>query len=323
MITFTAVVAVTLLIFGTGWFDEVERVYPLYIYIVIVVSLLAWLGYSLRAYYHFREIFNDELNAMVFRKIMSTFNMAGAVSRPALYGPKESALDRDLSWSRRFDALVGMLPISEEYKDTVALLDNSELITEPRNNVKIDNRFDIRFEGRDMQFVEFDIEHITHSGKSTSTKQIFFGYFVSLELKNSLAGKTFISTEGDKSGFGHRSFWNNLINNSLEVTELEWNDFEDMLHVATTNPTEARYVLTPDFMADLYDWWSIQHGNGGGTGNIRVSFIGSRLYMLLPHGNAGFNKTTTSLDSYEMQEYMMTIATPLMHVLHLAEDVKT
>jgi hypothetical protein len=198
----------------------------------------------------------------------------------------------------------------------LVLLDSSELITESRNTVVVDDVVMSSYDGRALHFSELDVKNVTGSGKNRRVKHIFHGYFVTFDLKRSLAGKTFVSTEGDKHGFGHQSFFSTKKNEGLGTTELEWNDFEDLLHVVTNDPTEARYVLTPDFMIDLHSWWSVQKQN------IRISFIGDRMYILFPDKEIRIGKTIKRIDSIEIRAYLESICRPLMHVLHLVEDVR-
>ena len=163
---------------------------------------------------------------------------------------------------------------------------------------------------------ELDIAHVTDSGKNKNTKQIFHGYFAVMELGKELTGKTFVSTEGDTNGFGEITFWNKNTTNIPRETVLEWNDFENMLHVATTDETEARYILTPNFMLDLYEWWKEQKTN------IRVSFIKDRLYILFPDELVRIETTVDNMTEERLVEYAYTIARPLWHIIRLIEKVK-
>jgi hypothetical protein len=70
-------------------------------------------------------------------------------------------------------------------------------------------------------------------------------------------------------------------------------------------------------MSDLYDWWK-NHGNL----NIRIAFVGNLMYMLFPDAQIRFEQTVSKVESQELKEYMLTIARPLLHVLHLVEDVR-
>jgi hypothetical protein len=208
---------------------------------------------------------------------------------------------------------------SPESEQVLASLTASELITEPFNTTHIDNVFAVDVAEKRMMVSELHLEHITGSGRNRTVKQVFKGYFVALPLKKALNGKTFISTEGDTHGFAHLNYWSTLLESETKIkeTKFEWNDFEALIHVATDNNHEAREILTPEFMTDLYDWWK-NHGEL----NIRIAFIGNLMYMLFPDSQIRFEKTVSRVESHELKEYILTIARPLLHVLHLVEDVR-
>jgi hypothetical protein len=205
---------------------------------------------------------------------------------------------------------------SKEAKETLELLRQSELITETFNHSTIDNLFTATINNQPLYGAELDIKNITGSGKNRHVKNIFKGYFVSYELPHTLDGRTFISTEGDEFGFGHRTFWSAVSESGATETKLEWNDFEELLHVATTDRVEARYILTPKFMSELYDWWKPQNTN------IRIAFIGNHLFMLYPDDQVRLDETVDKINEEEIKTYMYTIARPLMHVVRLIEGVR-
>lgn len=205
---------------------------------------------------------------------------------------------------------------SKEANEAIGLLKQSELITEPFNHSSVDNLFEMKINDGMMHGAELDIKHITGSGKNRNVKNIFKGYSVSYELPHVLDGKTFVSTEGDKYGFGHRTFWNAVSEGGAQETTLEWNDFEELLHVATTDKVEARYILTPGFMVELHDWWK------GKETNIRMSFIGNRVYMLFPDEQIRIDETVDSIDEKEVREYILSIARPLLHVVRLISCIR-
>ncbi len=208
----------------------------------------------------------------------------------------------------------GMQKFSQEYAEVIQVLKDSELITEEYNATRVDDMFSFMLGAQKLFVSELAVQNVQRSNKGNSVKNIFTGYFATFEINKNLTGKTFVSTEGDTEGFGHQTFWNNLTNSGLGVTQLEWNDFENLLHVATTDPVEARYVLPPDFMQSLYTWWN------GKKYNIRISFIQNRMYMLFPSTHVRFGKTVPSLTEDEVLRYIESVSIPLLHILHLADD---
>lgn len=205
---------------------------------------------------------------------------------------------------------------SPEAEMALEYLKVSELITEPFNVSVVDNLFEIKIADNVMHGAELDIQQVTGSGRNRQVKKIFKGYFVSYELPHVLDGKTFVSTEGDKFGFGHRTFWSEVTYTGATETKLEWNDFEELLHVATTDRVEARYILTPKFMQELYTWWKPHETN------IRISFIGNRVCMLYPDDQIRIDETVANINEKEIESYILSISRPLLHVVRLIEGVR-
>ena len=247
--------------------------------------------FAVYIWYRWNEInkeFNQLLNPIVFKKAFSVIGFAGH------YMTGES-LPHDTS--------------------IVALLDHSELITENRNRYQIDDMVSGESQGRSVFVAELDVKNVTGSGKHKSTKNIFHGVLIAHDLPRALTGKTFITTEGDRRGFGKISLWRRLFKSqeTPKETVLEWNDFENKLHVATTNETEARYVLTPDLMQSLFDWWSIRKGK------IRVSFIDNRMYVLYSDRHVKLGSTALSIKEKDLKKYILEVARPLWHTKKLME----
>ena len=139
---------------------------------------------------------------------------------------------------------------------------------------------------------------------------------MSCDLPVLRSGKTFVSTDGDRNGFGHRTFWNTRVTDAgLSDVILEWNEFENLLHVASTDQIEARVVLTPDVMHRLYDWWQ------GEKGNIRLSFIASRLYILFPSREVTLAASVKTISPEAIRNELLVITKPLVPILHLLEVV--
>lgn len=209
---------------------------------------------------------------------------------------------------------------SEHSNDTAALLTESSLITVP----------DIIPSGDDVYWVygksEVSVRElvIMQQGRDKEGKidpklstTVFKGVFVIANLQYFHGAETYISTDGDRFGFAHRSFWSNVMEwGKVKETVLEWNDFENHLHVATSDPTAARELLTPDFMEDLYDWWT-EHKL-----NVRIAFKGKKMYLLLPEASISIGNSTTSTKLKDIERYAWTVARPIWRSLLLVEDVE-
>ena len=286
-----------------------SELYRIPAFVILAISFVACL------YYGFKlaltgtaviERFNEGTNSVLFSKVFSLLGVPGTlISQTAPKGDQENV--SIMPWLPR-----GGKVQTPQAEAALERLRQSELITEPFNTTLVDNLFELNVAGAAVQGSELDIQHVTGSGKNRSVKNIFKGYFISCNLDRTLQGKTFVSTEGDTYGFAHRTFWGG----DVVETTLEWNQFEELLHVATNNEVEARYVLTTNFMSDLYDWWHTK------STNIRISFIGNQLCLLFPDDKIRLNDTLAKISEAEVEEYLLTIAKPLLHVVHLIEEVR-
>jgi Protein of unknown function (DUF3137) len=262
--------------------------------------------------------FNASVNKVVFAKAFSLLKLdAKLVDNEEVTSTTSNTIPVKAKTNFWADFLKGFKKI-ETAASIIALdrLTKSELITENHNTNQVDNIFEINYQQHKIIAAELDIKHITGSGKNRNTKYIFHGYFISISLNKVLSGKTFVSSENDKNGFGNLSFWNNSHSVNAKETLLEWNDFEDLLHVATTDEVEARYILTPDFMLDLYTWWN------GQKGNIRLSFIQDNMYILFPDNQIRLDTTIEKISKENVAEYTHSIARPLRYVIKLLDDVR-
>lgn len=257
------------------------------------------------------KAFHEGINDALYPVVFSVFGLSGQriAHEEPVTRKRDGSSSETPSWvndARSREA------VSPQGQSVLALLDHSELVTEQLNRVRVDDLAVTKVNGRDLFWAEMDVT----AGGHNSGRKIFHGYFVSYDLPRTLEGKTFVSTEGDTLGFGHQSSLNTFNVSGVQPTELEWNDFEGLLHVASNNPVEARYVLTPDFMATVYDWWQ------GKQGHIRIAFIANRMYLLFPDQGVRVGKTVTRIERQEVAEYLESVTLPLMHVLHLIEDIK-
>ncbi len=266
------------------------------------------------------RMFHAKVDRVLFGKIFAIFELKGKLIEHTVVIDKKEVDGNGPKWRQLFEIIRAhfrSLRESEKSERVMSTLTNSELITEPFNTTRIDNIFEITLGDKILFVSELHVQNITGSGRGRHVSEIFKGYFATTSLKETMKGKTFVSTEGDLHGFAHRTYWTSLTNQKVKETIFEWNDFEELLHVATNNEQEARHVLTPSFMTDLYNWWKIQ-----AKANIRISFIDNNFYLLFPDKQIRFEDTVSEVEEKQLQEYLLTIAKPLLHVLHLVEDVK-
>lgn len=208
---------------------------------------------------------------------------------------------------------------TEERSESVEdVLKQSKLITTDNIVVHADDVYEV-YGDREMTMHELSVwqtEPTASNRKKPREQEVFRGLLVVAQLERTHSAETYISTEGDRFGFAHRSFWNDLLEyGHVTETVLEWNDFEKDLHVASTDHAAAREILTPDFMMDLHEWW------GDHALNMRISFIGDQMFLLLPEESIRISSTTVSTEEAAIKRYAWSIVRPIWRALVLVEDI--
>lgn len=202
-------------------------------------------------------------------------------------------------------------------RETEAMFRESQLITTKVDNIVSDDMYSF-FEPYPTTVRELKLDRTDKNEKGeVTTASIFHGVLVEVVLPKTLTGTTFLSTESESREFSHSNFWSDLLSQEgIVETQLEWNEFERDFHMATNNPTEALYILTPNFMLDLHSWWSKDKKN------IRIVFKGNKMFMLLPDETIKIASTTTSTDPAELKKYALSVLKPLWRTLTLVEDIR-
>ena len=241
------------------------------------------------------------------RQWLTNYDLLAKEVNMALVPVLVGTLDRMLVYSNNV----------EHRQDTERLLVESELMTVDNIEVVSDDMY-TAYLNQEVSFRELLVtKKIIHQGgKMTQRVELFKGIFVVADLPSQHTAETYISTDNDRVGFAHRDFWSDLTETGdVKETILEWNEFEKHLHVASSDATAAREILTPDFMQHLYDWW-LEHRL-----NIRISFKGSKMFMLLPEDSIRIGSSTTSTKLKNIRRYAWSVVKPIWRSLMLVEDI--
>ncbi|OHA26127.1 MAG: hypothetical protein A3C06_03870 [Candidatus Taylorbacteria bacterium RIFCSPHIGHO2_02_FULL_46_13] len=192
----------------------------------------------------------------------------------------------------------GQLFIQKAQKEPIrALFDSSGLYNSRITTFHVDEVF----VPNDLPSHMAEINVVRGSGKHRQT--VFKGLVFDLDVSKSFLGETYIRAENEGSlGIPMGSTGTRLLFSSmLKTAKLEWNDFEKLLEVQTSDETEAREILDPRFMEVLYVWWKVHKKP------VRVSFKGHYLYLAIPFGKNMFEPNPfLSVDSHkkEIWEYL-------------------
>jgi hypothetical protein len=294
--------------------------------VVLILSIMLCSYYGVRMITSGATVvrqFHAQVDTVLFSAVFTLFGVKGRLIEHTVTVDRVPVADGKGSvWAKTIAILrahLRSLSESPESQSVIESLKLSQLITVPYNTIHIDNVFALELEDKTVMVSELKVDSVENSGRHKRVVPVFKGYFIVVPLHKPVTGKTFITTEGDTHGFGYQQFWNTLITpeSGLRETTLESNDFEKLIHVATTNGRESREILTPTFMQDLSLWWQKQD-----RPHIRISFIQNVMYMIFPDEQIRFAHTVSKVDEALLAEYMLTIARPLLHVLHVVEDVR-
>lgn len=211
-----------------------------------------------------------------------------------------------------------MYTSNQDNTETVAkALTESSLLTVKNINTQADDTYQL-FGDTGVQFHELVVttEQKARRGSGEEVTSVLFkGLLVVATLPQQHAAETYVTTQNDRSGFANRSFWNDVFESgNVTETELEWNDFEKVFHIASSDAAAAREILSPQFMQDLYDWWN-EHQL-----DIRISFKQDKLYLLIPEKTIKISASTTSRKLSVIKKYAATLARPMWRSLVLIED---
>ncbi len=106
------------------------------------------------------------------------------------------------------------------------------------------------------------------SVQSKDTKRVFRGVLISMTFEKNFNGHTNLME--------NRRFFKHSFPKKFEKTELEDVEFEKKFDVYTTDPVEARYILTPVFMESLKKLTSLYKGD-----DVKVAFFKQKVLIAI------------------------------------------
>jgi hypothetical protein len=203
-------------------------------------------------------------------------------------------------------------------KDVLKNIQESELFIRKKSFFSLGKIFHLSSGMHNKEMTLAQMSYSEKYGKRES--EVFRGYFVIFPLKQKQTGKTLVvSREKFKNVWRAPlpTLFKNMIfpeHNHLEHVDLEWSQFEDVLEVRSDDQVGARIILSPDFMADLYDWWVMNNKS-----HIRIAFFEQRIYIFFDYA---YQKRYTSITLTQevIEEHLIRLAIPLLYILYLYED---
>jgi hypothetical protein len=145
---------------------------------------------------------------------------------------------------------------------------------------------------------------------------IFRGILFMADFNKNFLGQTVIETDVSEKKFGVLGRTAQRIMGTVsdrKLVELENPDFERHYKVSSSDPTEARYLLTPTFMEAL-----IRLKDKYGQ-NVQVAFLNSTIIIAIPH-SSGFMEVGMNLD--QLSQGLEKFGHELLDMLEIIEDLE-
>ncbi|HEU4428646.1 MAG TPA: DUF3137 domain-containing protein [Myxococcota bacterium] len=131
----------------------------------------------------------------------------------------------------------------------------------------------------EFRFSELRVAHVTRSNKRSHTRTVFRGLFFIADFNKSFRGQTLVLPDHAERSLGTlgRAF-QSLASafSNLTLVELENPEFERHFVVHSSDPTEARYVLSPSLMERILSF----HRKTGAK--LRLAFLAGRVCVAIP-----------------------------------------
>lgn len=110
---------------------------------------------------------------------------------------------------------------------------------------------------------------------------IFRGLFISADFHKHFHGITLVLPDTEQSWLGGLGQWLQSLSAKLgnqpgELVKMEDPEFERLFKVFSTDPIEARYILTPNMIRRLVEFRNRTRAQ------VRLSFIASRVFVAIP-----------------------------------------
>jgi len=137
-----------------------------------------------------------------------------------------------------------------------------------------------------FRFCELHVKRVTRRRNRTETHPVFDGLFFVADFNKAFRSRTLVLPDTAERALGSvgRAFQSLASRGAgMELVELECPEFERAFVVRTTDPVEARYLLSTSLMQHIRTF----HENTGSK--LRIAFLRGRIYVALPLANDLFS----------------------------------
>jgi hypothetical protein len=175
------------------------------------------------------------------------------------------------------------------------------------------------FDKTDVSFSYMHTEYkqVTHTknGTKTTWHTIFKGIFMCADSNKKFSGKTIILPDTAEKYLGGFGKWlqKQSGNTVGEMVYMENIKFEKEFVVYSTDPVEARYLITPKIQEQIYDLKKLLKKD------LRLSFINNNVYIAISRDNIFQLDTSLSFTDNRTLKYYMRDIVELLTLIHLLD----
>ena len=172
-----------------------------------------------------------------------------------------------------------------------------------------------QFEFQEIRTYKKETSKDSKGRTTTRYIPIFQGVLFLADFNKNFKGHTIIQSDVSEKALGvFGRATQRLLGavSNMKLVELENPEFEHHFKVSSTDPTEARYLLSPTFME------SMLRLRGKYGENVQVAFLNSTIVIAIPH-SPSFMEVGTNLE--KMSENLQRLGHELIDMLEIIEDL--
>jgi hypothetical protein len=175
------------------------------------------------------------------------------------------------------------------------------------------------FDKTDVSFSYMHTEYkqVSHTknGTKTTWHTIFKGIFVCADSNKRFAGKTLVLPDTAEKYLGGFGKWlqKKAGNPVGEMVYMENVHFEKEFVVYSTDPVEARYLITPKIQEQIFNMKKLLKKD------LRLSFVNDNVFIAVSRENIFQLNTSLSFTSNETLKYYMKDIIELLTLIHLLD----
>jgi hypothetical protein len=168
-----------------------------------------------------------------------------------------------------------------------------------------------------FSYMHTEYKQVTHTknGTKTTWHTIFKGIFMNADCNKNFSGKTLVLPDTAEKYLGGFGKWlQKKAGNSVgELVYMENVKFEKEFVVYSTDPVEARYLITPKIQEQIFNMKKLLRKE------LRLSFVNKHVFIAISRENIFELKTSLSFTDEKTLRYYMKDIIELLTLIHLLD----